>query len=60
MDIRQFLVIDRLQQITVDYSNIAAYSNVAVQSVGFCAVIVILTTVRFQVYIIEVYSKRQL
>ena len=41
-------------------TNIVNYSKWRVQSVSFFTVIVILTTVRFQVYIIEVYSRRQL
>ena len=54
------------RQIAADCSNMAACGNVAdcgrwrVQSVGFFTVMVILTTVRFQVYIIEVRSGRQL
>ena len=50
----------------VDYGNVIDYSNIVncsrwyVQSISFFTIIVILTTVRFQVYIIEVYSGRQL
>ena len=54
------------RQIAVDCGNIVVYSNIAdcgrwcIQSVGFFTVIVILTTVRFQVYIVKIYSRRQL
>ena len=54
------------KQIAADCGNIAACSNIAdysrwhMQSVGFFTIIVILTTVRFQVYIIEVCNRRQL
>ena len=54
------------RQIAADCGNMAACGNIAdcgrwrVQSVSFFTIIVILTTVKFQVYIIEVYSRRQL
>ena len=54
------------KQITADCGNMAACGNMVdcgrwhIQSVGFFTVIVILTTVRFQVYIIKVHSGRQL
>ena len=53
-------------QITADCGNMAVCGNIAdysrwrIQSVSFFTVIVILTTVRFQVYIVEVYNRRQL